>query len=99
MRITIRKKKRTDFMGSVTTVTTTVIEDAEEVDVLRLLGGTQLDAYTSFPRPADTRAIAVSEAMRAAGRAVFLSPERIAALRDTLDEVYRAMERARRNQR
>ncbi len=99
MRITIRTKKRVDFMGSVTTVTTTVIEDAEEVDVLRLLGGSPLAAYSAFPRPADSRAIEVSEAMRAAGRAVFLSPERIAALRDTLDEVYRAMERARRNGR
>ena len=96
MRVTIKKKKKVDFMGTATTVSTTTIEDADDVDVLRLLGGSQLDAYKRLPGPADGGAAAISEAMRAAGRGVFLSPGRIEALRDTLDEVYLAMVRAKR---
>ena len=101
MRITIKKTKTDDFMGGRTQVMKITITDASEVDLFEILGGAQM--YTGRrlagpvgPSPVDPGAVGVSAAMQAAARDVFLSPERVEALRETLAEVYRAMEHARR---
>ena len=96
MRITIRKSKSTDFMGGRTTVTKITIDGASEADLLNVVGGARQNADRQLGGPVDADAIEVGAAMQAAARNVFLSPDRVEALRETLCEVYRAMERARR---
>ena len=86
-------------MGGKTTVTKVVIEEADDSDLLRLLGDPPQDASRRLGAPVNTDAIDVSSAMQEAARKVFLSPSRVEALRETLAEVYRAMEQARRNGR
>ena len=99
MRVVIKKKVDRDFMGGKTTVTKIVIDEADGSDLLRLLGDPQQDAGRKLCAPVNTDAIDVSSAMQEAARKVFLSPSRVEALRETLAEVYRAMEQARRNGR
>ena len=97
MRMVIKRVKTRDFMGGKTTTTTIVVDDADAVDLLRLLSDEPQSARRRLGDPRDP--IEVTGAMEMAGRKVFLSPERVEALRDTLGEVYRAMERARRGSR
>ena len=96
MRIVIKRTKNQDFMGSRTTVTKISVDGANDADLLNILDGAQAYPDRRLAGPVDLDAIEVSEAMKAAARNVFLSPERIKALRETLCEVYRVMERARR---
>ena len=99
MRVVIKKKVIRDFMGGRTTVTKFVIDEADEADLLRLLSDPLQAASRRLGAPPNTDTIDVNKAMQEAGRKVFLSPERVEALRETLAEVYRAMEQARRNGR
>ena len=99
MRVVIKKKVNRDFMGGKTTVTKVVIDEADGSDLLRLLSDPPQDASRRLGAPLNTDAIDVNKAMQEAARKVFLSPERVEALRETLAEVYRAMEQARRNGR
>ena len=98
MKIIIKTTVDRDFMGGKTRVTKVVIDDADGVDLSRLLGDAPADAANArLDAPLDIGTIEVSAAMREAARKVFLSPSRIAALRETLAEVYSAMEQARRS--
>ena len=99
MRVVIKKKIDRDFMGGKITVTKIVVDGADGSDLLRLLGDPPQDASRRLGAPVDTDAIDVSSAMQEAARKVFLSPGRVEALRETLADVYRAMERARRTSR
>ncbi len=102
MRMTIKETVDQDFMGGKTVTRKIVIDGADEGDLLRLLSDAQQTAGRRLGGPVnfgDTGAIEVTDEMAAAARRVFLSPERIEALRETLGEVYRAMERARRAKR
>ena len=99
MRVVIKKKVDRDFMGGKTTVTKIVIDEADGSDLQRLLGDPPQDASRKLGAPVNTDAIDVTSAMQEAARKVFLSPGRVEALRETLAEVYREMERARRNGR
>ena len=99
MRIVVKTTVDRDFMGGKTTTTKLVVDDADALDLLRLLGEAPQGADRRLGGPGDPGGIAVTAAMEAAGRQVFLSPERVEALRETLGEVYRAMERARRSGR
>ena len=99
MRITIKRTKGEDFIGGRTTVTKVIIDGADAADLLTILGGAQPSTNRRLGGPADPGAIEISAAMQAAARDVFLSPDRTEALRETLGEVYRAMERARRTGR
>ncbi len=86
-------------MGGKSTVTKFVIDEADDSDLLRLLSDAPQNATRRLGAPLNTDAIDVNKAMQEAARKVFLSPERVEALRETLAEVYRAMEQARRNGR
>ena len=97
MRIVIKKKVDRDFMGGKTTVTKVVIDEADGSGLLRLLSDPPQDAGRKLVAPVNNDAIDVSGAMQEAARKVFLSPSRVEALRETLAEVYRAMEQARRH--
>ena len=99
MRVIIKKKRNRDFLGGKTTVTKIVIDGADGSDLRRLLSDAPLDASRRLGAPLNTEAIVVSSAMQEAARKVFLSPSRVEALRETLAEVYRAMEQARRGGR
>ena len=96
MRITIKKTRNEDFMGGRTSVREVTIDGADEADLLTILNGAGQDTGRRRGGPADPDAIEVSAAMQTAARGVFLSPDRVEALRETLDAVYRAMERVRR---
>ena len=99
MRIVIKKKVDRDFMGGKTTVTKIIIDEADGSDLLRLLGDPPQGSSRKLGAPVGTDAIDATSAMLEAARKVFLSPGRVEALRETLAEVYRAMERARRTSR
>ena len=96
MRITIKKTKGEDVLGGRTTVTKITIDGVEASDLLGILDGARPSNERRLGGPNDAGAVEVSAAMQAAARDVFLSPGRVEALRETLAEVYRAMERARR---
>ena len=83
-------------MGGKTTVTKIVIDEADGSDLLQLMSNPEQDASRKLGAPVNSDAIDVSGAMQEAARKIFLSPERVKALRETLSEVYRAMEQARR---
>ena len=97
MRVVIKKKVDRDFMGGKTTVTKIIIDEADGSDLLRLLSDPPQNATRKLGAPPNIDAIVVSDAMQDAARKVFLSPSRVEALRETLAEVYRAMEQARRS--
>ena len=86
-------------MGGSTTVTKITVDGAGGAELLSILGGVQPSTGRRLAGPVGPVDVAVDEAMLAAARGVFLSPDRVEALRDTLAEVYRAMERARRTGR
>ena len=92
MRIVIEKKVDRDFMGGKTTVTKIVIDGTDGSDPLRLQRNATRGARRRLSAPLTSEAVEVSDAMQEAARRVFLSPSRVEALRETLVEVYRAME-------